>query len=346
LSKRSSLVLVACGSVSSWIDRNIAGHTGFVGRVSLELTVGELSPYHCSRFWGGKASRVSAAEKLKLLAVTGGVPRYLEEINTTLSAEENVKRMCFSREGILFSDFDRIFSDIFYKRAPGYRDIVRTLVTGPKTVSAISDALGRQRSGHVSAYLDDLVASGLVDRDVPYRPGSSRPSRLIRFRLRDNYLRFYLKYIEPMKPRIQQGLTDGVRLESLVDWETIMGFQFQNLVLNNTRAVCRLLSVDMGAVRSASPYFQKKTERREACQIDLLVQTAHTLYVCEIKFRKRIRRQVIADVQDKMVKLKAPDGMSVRPVLIYEGTLDRGIEEESFFDKCIRFSDLLKTPSY
>ncbi|MCP4346614.1 MAG: AAA family ATPase [Desulfobacterales bacterium] len=39
--KFSNLVLVICGSVSSWIDENILNNTGFMGRVSLELTLEE-----------------------------------------------------------------------------------------------------------------------------------------------------------------------------------------------------------------------------------------------------------------------------------------------------------------
>jgi hypothetical protein len=34
-------------------------------------------------------------EKLRLLAVTGGVPRYLEQIDPKSSAEENIRRLCF-----------------------------------------------------------------------------------------------------------------------------------------------------------------------------------------------------------------------------------------------------------
>jgi AAA+ ATPase superfamily predicted ATPase len=341
--KFPKLILIACGSVSSWIDKNILGSTGFMGRVSLELQLFELPLHDCNRFWKGKASRVSSFEKLKILSVTGGVPRYLEEVDITLSAEENIKRLCFTREGILFSEFDRIFDDVFSKRASCYKQIVSTLVSGPRTISEICEALDRDRSGHVSEYVKDLVASGFVGQDFSYPPGSSRHSRTSRFRLRDNYLRFYLKYIEPAKTRIQQGLTDDMSVESIVNWDVIMGFQFENLVLNSLVPLCKVLSIRMNAVRSASPFSQKATQRQRACQIDLLIQTKHTLYICEVKFRRKIRKRVITEVQEKIARLKKPRTMSVRPVLIYEGELDPAVEDEDFFDKCIPFGDLLTT---
>lgn len=345
LKRFPKLVLVVCGSVSSWIEQNILSSTGFVGRESLELVLTELPLCDCNKFWRGKAGRISSTEKLKLLAVTGGVPRYLEEINASLSAEENIKRMCFTREGVLFSEFDRIFDDIFSRRAAAHKQIVGTLVHGRKTISEICAALGKPRNGHVSEYVEDLVASGFVAQDTTFSPVSGRPTRLTKFRLKDNYLRFYLKYIEPRKPNILQGLTPALDLESIVDWDVIMGFQFENLVLNNIPALCESLGINMAAVRSASPYVQRKTQRRGACQIDLLIHTRYALYVCELKFRRRISTRVIDEVQDKIHRLKRPKNMTVRPVLVYDGELAPGVEDVDFFDKCIDFGGLLVTPA-
>ncbi len=104
------LVLVLCGSISSWIDHNILKDTDFVGRISLELNVQELPLDVCNRFWGKAASRIAAFEKLKVIALTGGVPRYLEEIIPTQSAEQNIHRLCFKKGGMLITEFDKIFS--------------------------------------------------------------------------------------------------------------------------------------------------------------------------------------------------------------------------------------------
>ena len=112
-----NVILILCGSVSAWINDNILNNTGFVGRHSWDMVLEELPLFHCDRFWGKNADRISAAEKLKVLSVTGGVPKYLEEIDPTISAEENLKRLCFLREGILFREFDQIFSDIFVPKS-------------------------------------------------------------------------------------------------------------------------------------------------------------------------------------------------------------------------------------
>lgn len=48
-------------------------------------------------FWRKKAHYVSAYEKFKILSVMGGVPRYLEEIDPDLSAEENIYNLAFRK---------------------------------------------------------------------------------------------------------------------------------------------------------------------------------------------------------------------------------------------------------
>ena len=62
---------------------------------------------------------------------------------------------------------------------------------------------------------------------------------------------------------------------------------------------------------------------------------------CEIKFRKKVEVQVIAEVQAKIQKLKIPKHLSVRPVLIYAGDLGEQVKESEFFDRLIGFEDLL-----
>lgn len=112
-SKNPKLMLILCGSVSTWIERNILSHTGFLGRVSVDLVLEELPLTECIQFWGKNKDRIASYEIFKVLSVTGGVPKYLEEIIPTKTAEENIYHLCFRSEGLLFREFEQIFSDLF-----------------------------------------------------------------------------------------------------------------------------------------------------------------------------------------------------------------------------------------
>ncbi len=341
-SKRQRLVVVLCGSVSSWIEQNILNNTGFVGRCAWQFRLGELSLPECLQFWGKRGARISVAEKLRLLSVTGGVPRYLEEINPARTAEQNIADLCFNPAGMLFNEFDSIFHDIFTRKAETYREIVRTLVAGARSVDQISAELDRARGGSLSASLMDLEQAGFITRDIPFDPetGRSRP-RDARYRLSDNYLRFYLKYVDPVKARITKGLMKNTALEKLDAWDTIMGLQFENLVHANLDLLLALIGLDKKLVLNAGPYLQKQTLRRQGCQIDLLIRTRRSLYVFEIKFRKHIAASIVDEVREKVKRLKLPKGQSVRTGLIYCGDLGLEIDGRDDFDFLVSGESLM-----
>jgi uncharacterized protein len=336
--KNRQLILILCGSVTSWIEDNILNDKGFMGRVSLTLTLEEMPLSDANKFWGNYP--VSSYEKFKILCVTGGIPRYLEEIHPEQSAEHNIKELCFTKEGILFNEFDKIFRDIFMKQAEDYKKIVRALVPGSCELHELCHKLGVEPTGALSHKLQVLSQSGFISRHFVWTSGKKR-SKLSKFRLKDNYLRFYLKYIEPKKHLIEEGLYKDLFVEDLPEWNTILGFQFENLVLNNLAVLQHLLQISSSSILSAAPYFQNKTKRRGACQIDLLIQCRYCLYICEIKFGQKISADVVGEVTEKISKLSIPKGVSIRPVLIYQGELSRQIAQANFFTHLIPFESLL-----
>lgn len=340
-SLRPRLVLVLCGSVSSWIQENILGGTGFVGRCSWQITLPPLPLPACNQFWRGKA--VSPAEKLAILSVTGGVPRYLEEVDPSESAEQNIERLCFRPGGLLFNEFNQIFHDIFSRRAETYRDIVTTLVGGPRSVAEIGSALRQERGGSLSAALRDLELAGFLSKEHSFDPSTGKSlQRTVRFRIRDNYLRFYLKFIQPVAEQVRKGLFQRVPLGSLQAWDTIVGLQLESLVLANLDFLLERIGLERVPVVNAGPYFRRGSGRAPGCQVDLLVRTRQSLYVFEVKFRRKIDASVIGEVRRKVELLGAGRFHSVRTGLIYQGELDPEVEQADYFDHLVPFAKLLE----
>ena len=339
-SLRERLMLVLCGSVTSWIQENILNQTGFVGRCSWQFRLPPLALPACNRFWRGKA--VSAAEKLKILSVTGGVPRYLEEIDPAQTAEQNIQRLCFHPGGLLFREFNQVFHDIFSRRAATYRQVATALAGGPKTVSEISAALGLGRGGTLSAIADDLAAAGFVSREASFDPLTGRTlPRVVRYRLADNYLRFYLRCVEPVREAVEKGLFKWTPLESLPGWDSLMGLQFENLVLGSLANVFGKIGLANVPILNAGPHCRRSTRREKGCQVDLLIRTRQSLYVFEVKFRRQIDKTILSEVRQKVERLKAPRSLSMRTGLIFQGELHPEIEPSDYFDFLIPFENLL-----
>jgi uncharacterized protein len=234
--------------------------------VSLDLTLGELPLAACDWFSREQRERVSPHEKFRLLSVTGGIPRYLEEIDPALSSEANIQRLCFTREGLLFNEFDNIFAALFTTRNETYRRIVGARVDGPLDLENLYKAIGISKTGKISDYAEDLIQTGLLARDYTWSLKTGQESSLSRLRLSDNHVRFYLKYIQPNRRRIERGTLSG-----LPNFDSATALQFENLALKNRLSLFQLLSIDPNDVVYYNPFFQRKTQRQRGCQVDYLI---------------------------------------------------------------------------
>lgn len=343
-SKNPQLIMVLCGSISSWIEENILSSTGFVGRITLDLALDELPLNICNAFWHPKEQKISAFEKFKILSITGGVPRYLEEIFPALPAEKNIQNLCFSPGGLLVREFDEIFSDLFSRRGSSYKEIITCLADGPKDRNEIYAKLKKSSGGLRSKHLDDLDKAGFIRKDFAWRLKDGRESKLRRYRLSDNYLRFYVKYILRNRSKIHHGNFRFSSVLNLPAWESVMGLQFENLVLHNYQTVWKLLHIAPDEVVMDGAFFQKPTRHRQGCQIDYMIQTRfQTLYICEIKFSKNtINTSVIDAVEEKLRRLKTPKNFSFRPVLIHVNGVDDAVIDAQYFDQIINFAQLLE----
>jgi AAA+ ATPase superfamily predicted ATPase len=341
LKKNDKLVFIVCGSASAWIEKNILSSTSFVGRISFTLTLEELPLPDCTKFW---PKNISAYEKFKILSITGGIPKYLEEINPKQSAEDNIKRLCFVKGGFLVEEFNQIFSDLFMRKTKFYKQITKILSTGPKEQNEIHKALDLKRHGRISEYLWELEEAGFIARDHTWHVKTGEDSELSRYRLKDNYLRFYLKYIEKNLGKINRNTFALKTLTSLPEWYTIMGLQFENLVLNNRKDIHKILGVKPEEIISENPFFQRRTNRQPGCQIDYMIQTKYnTLYICEIKFSKNeINNSIIKEIQSKIDAIKYPKGFSCRPVLIHVNGISSDVAESDYFSDIIDMGELLQ----
>lgn len=339
--KHPRLIMVLCGSVSAWIDKKIIKAKGFVGRPSLNLIVPELPLDECVKFWGKSRERISTRDIIDVLSVTGGVPKYLENINPAWSADENIRNLCYRPGGLLLDEFNEIFNDTLDENLTTKRKMLEALTDGSRTGKEIASAIGAEYNGHVVATLGELEAAGFVAKDNGYNPVTGKMSNLCRYRLADNYTRFYLKYVEKERPLIAKDAYRFSSLESLPGWNTILGYQFEALVLNNLLLLMRHAHVDRTLLDSCAPFLHKGSEPGEGFQVDLLMKSRHALYVVEIKRRDRIGESVVDEVREKIRKIRVGRGMSVFPILVYTGDLSKRVSSDGFFSAVISAEDLL-----
>ena len=330
-----NVLLIFCGSVSTWIEKNIINSTAFYGRISLTINLQPLSISESVEFLRKKNFRWSPFEIYTVLAVTGGVPWYLEQIDPLLSAERNIENLCFKRSGLLRNEFNTIFNDVFSRHGEIYNKILVSLSEGAKTLVELRKDVNYVSGGQLTEIMDNLILCGFITKHRQWSLKTKKLGKQSIYRISDPYIHFYLKY---MRSSVVEGRDN--RLPK--NFNSIIGIQMETLLIQNRELILKLLEVSHPVMDN--PYIQRATVRKPGCQIDYLVQTEMgNLYLCEFKFRRGILdREIIDEVQQKIKRLIIPRGTAVVPVLFSVGEVSESVYESNFFYKIIDLCDLLE----
>ena len=331
ISKRNVL-LIFCGSVSTWIEKNIINSTAFYGRISAFINLQQLSIPESAEFLRKRGFKGSAFEFYEILSVVGGVPWYLEQINPSLTSEKNIENLCFKRGGLLRREFATIFNDVFSVHGDIYNRILEALCDGMRTLSEIREAIEYAHSGRLSDLMENLIVCGFVSKHQQWSLKTKKLGKQSVYRICDPYIRFYLKYI--------MSIGDFKKLPESFD--SIIGLQMESLLIQNRESILKLLEVENPLIDN--PYIQRATRSKRGCQIDYLIQTrTNNLYACEFKFRiGNLGSEIIKEMQEKLTRLTIPKGMAIVPVLFHIGGVKESVYFSKFFYRIIDLADLLE----
>lgn len=337
------IVVVLCGSVSTWIEDNILKNTAFFGRVALVLTLEPLSILESAQLLKAVGFQGSSYEIYRLLGILGGVPWYLEQVSAGFTSDAIIKHLCFEKDGLLVLEFDRIFHDLFNGKGVAYKKILNVLKEGMKTLAEIRQAIEFPHSGTLSALMEHLIIAGFVQKQHLWSFKTIKPLKQSLYRICDPYLRFYLKVIEPNRPKIDLKAFDDAPISQIQGFESHIGLQLEYLLLQNRRMLLEMMGIPANEVISDGSFRQSSTARKDGCQIDYLVQTStKNLFVCEFKFNRReIGSEIIQHVKQKIKALKTPKGYAAVPVLFHIGGVSSIVETSGYFYRIIDIADFL-----
>lgn len=338
------LMLVFCGSVSTWINENILNSTAFFGRINLLITLEPFTISESAEFLKKKGVKGSFYETYRLLSILGGVPWYLEQLDPTKTADQNIKELALRADGVLVTEFDKIFHDLFEKKGVTYKRILHALKEGARTLAQIREAIDFSHSGTLSALMEHLITAGFVCKQAlwSFKTGKSLKQSL--YRISDPYIRFYVKVIEENRTRIEKNDFQNLPLSSVPGLEAHLGLQLEYLLLQNRSLLLKSMGIFLADIVQDGPYRQSTTTQQKGCQIDYLIQTiTKTLYLCEFKFsRREIGVEVMDEMKGKIAALKVPRGVSVIPVLFHLSDVSTTVATSSFFYRIIDIADFLE----
>jgi uncharacterized protein len=236
---------------------------------------------------------------------------------------------------ILAHEYQRIFYSQF-KEHKTYENIVRYLKDYPRFLHEIAEHMKISSGGGLKSYLDALEKALFITSYVPYNKNES--SKLRKYKLTDEYLRFYFKYIEPHLKLI--GVNKKRDLFSqLVKpvWNAWLGFAFENFCLKNALYLSEIMGFSDHVIQWG-PYFQRGNRD---FQIDLIYSRSDkVITLCEIKYHQEaISTAVIPEVERKADLLEIPRGYTLEKALISRMGPDKYLKQLNYFHHFIQGSD-------
>ena len=168
---------------------------------------------------------------------------------------------------------------------------------------------------------------------------SAKEAREVRYRICDNYVRFYLKFILPRKRAIERGSYKFMSMDRVPGWDSVMGLQFENLVLNRVMDFREQLHLNGLSIRSAAPY---RVNGKNGVQVDLLIQSDEVMCVVEVKRRKQIKTEIVDEVKEKIRKIRHPKSISVRKALVFDGELPVSVRRSGYFDAIVDVGQMIR----
>jgi AAA+ ATPase superfamily predicted ATPase len=203
LFKNSNIFLVVAGSHISVMEQLQHYQSPLYGRFTAQLPVNPLPFGALADFF----PRYSAAERVAAYGILGGMPAYLERFDDRQTIKANVQAQVFDRTGMFcLEPFALIGDEVREPR--NYIALLQAIGQGNHTIETIADAAGLQRAHAGGRYLKRLQELQLVERRVPATvPRDERTTRG-RYYIKDNYLRFYYRFVQPNLDLLELGLLD------------------------------------------------------------------------------------------------------------------------------------------
>lgn len=196
----TNLMLVLSGSQMGIMRRHLLDYQApLYGRATAQMQLQPL-PYGATADF---FPDYSAADRVALYAMWGGVPAYWERLNAGLSVMENLRQIILPAHSWMVDEARILLSD-FITDMHNYVGILRAIADGRQTMGEISKRTGLA-SGKASFYLSVLRDTGFVTREVPVSHRDREDSRSGRYVVIDPYLRFFYRFISANQSRLALG---------------------------------------------------------------------------------------------------------------------------------------------
>jgi hypothetical protein len=300
-SARKDVVLIVCGSAASWmINKLINNKGGLHNRVTHRIKLEPFTLKECEVFFKKRSAVFDRHQLVQLYMVMGGIPFYLEQVDTGLSAAQNINNLCFTPTGLLQNEFNNLYASLF-KKADNHIAIIEALASKAKGLGReqLLKIAGIPNGGGATRLLKELEESSFIRR---YNSFGKRKKNSL-YQLTDFYSLFYLKFIKNTT-----AVDENIWINSLdtPQYRAWSGYAFEQVCLHHLPAIKKALGIS--GIQTKSGAWLGNTAEKGA-QIDLIIDRRdHVINICEMKFsieKYTITKKYAAEIRNKIALFKA-----------------------------------------
>ena len=276
-SAQKDLLLIVCGSATSWIINHIVKDTGgFYNRVTRQIHLMPFCLEECRQLLSLNGMQLTDRQIVESHMVFGGIPYYLNYLKPSMSLAQNVETLFFGENAPLAPEFERLFSSLFL-RAEHYTGIARALSrkNSGLTRQELLQTEGIVQGKELTKCLNELEQCGFIRKYRDY----THEKNGCHYQLIDPLSLFHFSFLE--SGRIVSWM-DYINTPAYYNWR---GLAFERVCLLHLKQIKSALGIS-GISTQAFSWVAKK--HSPGTQIDLLIDRKDdVINLCEMKYAEK-----------------------------------------------------------
>ncbi len=294
--KGDFLKLAVAGSSYSLMNRVLSSVASpLYGRRTAEITLNHLPIKDVF-----ENSKTDIENFFKMWSVFEGVPYYYELVDQS-PAEDNIKRLILSKNSILQEEGKAVLSVEFGQDSKTYNTVLTSIAEGKTKLNEIAGMFGNKKTEAIK-YIDLLRKEfKLVRRSTPLL-SDPRKSREGQYEIIDNFLEFWLYFMERNKDYVEQGRFREVERFFEENFNGFLGRKFEKFVTNLIEN--KIISLPFDVDKIGRQWGSIQTEPKESNQYEIdvvaLDEEGKNIFFCECKWQDNVNTEkVLGELKEK-----------------------------------------------
>ena len=204
--KDKNVMVILCGSLITMMESQTLNYTSpLYGRRTGQIKLKQIPFEYFHEFFDKKMTERQLIEKY---AITGGIPKYIESLNNNISIIDDIKNNIINKQSYLYEEpFFLLRNEV--TEVGSYFSIIKSIAAGNRKLSSISSNLSVNAT-NLSKYLQTLINLDIIEREVPVTEINPEKSKKGQYKIKDNFISFWFKFIYPNKALLEIDKNDFV----------------------------------------------------------------------------------------------------------------------------------------